>query len=145
MSYPQIVDYNEAVQHPGHAFSDPELKDGSVKENSLGLPLVLSGGFALTYTVSTAARKYAVRCFHREIPSIEKKYEAIATKLKALGSKYFVDFDFQQQGIKIRRDSYPIVRMDWVEGDPLGIWLPTLDAFRILAAENQITIERPTP
>jgi hypothetical protein len=123
MSYPQIVDYNEAVQHPSHAFFDPELKDGSVKENSLGLPLVLSGGFALTYTVSTPAHKYAVRCFHREIPSIEKKYEAIATKLKSLGSNYFVDFDFQGQGIRIRQGSYPIVRMDWVEGDPLGIWL----------------------
>lgn len=123
MSYPQIVDYNEAVQHPSHAFLDPELKDGSVKENSLGLPLVLSGGFALTYTVSTRVQKYAVRCFHREIPSIEKKYEAIATKLKALGSGYFVDFDFQERGIRIRQDRYPIVRMNWVEGDPLGIWL----------------------
>ena len=123
MSYPQIVDYNEAVQHPTHAFFDPELRGGAVKENNLGLPLVLSGGFALTYSVNTIDRKFAVRCFHREIPSLEKKYEAIAATLKGLNSPYFVDFDFQQQGIKIRRDAYPIVRMDWVEGDPLGIWL----------------------
>lgn len=123
MSYPQIIDYNEAVQHPAQAFFDSDLRDGAVKENNLGLPLALSGGFALTYTVNTAARKYAVRCFHREIPEIEKKYEAIAAKLKTVESDYFVDFDFQEQGIRIRRDAYPIVRMDWVEGDPMGIWL----------------------
>jgi hypothetical protein len=123
MAYPQIVEYNEAVQHPAQAFLDPELKSGSVKENNLGLPLVLSGGFALTYTVSTSQRKYAVRCFHREIPSIEQKYQAISKSLKSLKSAYFVNFDFQNRGIKIRQSVFPIVRMDWVDGDPLGVWL----------------------
>jgi len=123
MSYPQIIDYNEAVQHPSQTFFDADLRAGTVKENNLGLPLVLSGGFALTYSVEAAARKYAVRCFHREIPTIEKKYEAIAAKLKSLSSEYFVDFDFQERGIRIREGAYPVVRMDWVEGDPLGVWL----------------------
>jgi hypothetical protein len=61
MAYPQMVEYNEAVQNPAYSFLDKELKTGSVKENALGLPLVLGGGFALTYTVSTAKHKYAVR------------------------------------------------------------------------------------
>jgi hypothetical protein len=60
MPYPQIVEYNEAVQHPAQAFVDSELKRGSVKETNLGLPLVLSGGFALTYTLSTPSKKYTV-------------------------------------------------------------------------------------
>jgi hypothetical protein len=33
MSYPQITDYQEAVQHPAHAFIDPDLKQGAVAEN----------------------------------------------------------------------------------------------------------------
>src|SRR5882762_3333574 len=102
VSYPQIVEYNEAVQHPAQAFVDAELKQGTVKENNLGLPLVLSGGFALTYTVTTPRRKCAVRCFHREIPSIEQKYSAISKKLRASGNSFFVNFDFQKPGIKIR-------------------------------------------
>lgn len=123
MPYPQIVEYHEAVQHPSQAFIDPELKQGSVAENSLGLPLVMSGGFALTYAVTTPRRKCAVRCFHREIPAIQQKYDAIARKLHSLGNDCFVYFDFQQSGIKVRQETFPIVRMDWVEGDTLGIWL----------------------
>jgi hypothetical protein len=73
-----MVEYNEAVQHPAQAFVDLELKQGSIKENNLGLPLVMSGGFALTYTLTTVRKKHAIRCFHREIPSIEQKYNAIS-------------------------------------------------------------------
>ena len=51
--YPQIVEYNEAVQHPATAFRDPELRQGQVKVNALGLPVALSGGFALTYMMAT--------------------------------------------------------------------------------------------
>jgi hypothetical protein len=123
MPYPQIVEYHEAVQHPSQAFVDPELKQGAVAENSLGLPLVMSGGFALTYAVTTPRRKCAVRCFHREIPAIQQKYDAISKKLRSLTNGCFVYFDFQQSGINVRQQTFPIVRMDWVEGDTLGIWL----------------------
>ena len=123
MAYPQITEYLEAVQHPAQAFVDPELKQGSVAENALGLPLVMSGGFALTYAVTTPKRKCAVRCFHREIPAIQQKYNAISKKLRALTNCYFVDFDFQPSGISVRQQTFPIVRMDWVEGDTLGVWL----------------------
>src|SRR5438105_2918191 len=123
MPYPQIVEYHEAVQHPSQAFVDPELKQGAVAENNLGLPLVMSGGFALTYAVTTPRRKCAVRCFHREIPAIQQKYDAISRKLHSLTSGCFVYFDFQQAGINVRQQTFPIVRMDWVEGDTLGIWL----------------------
>jgi len=123
MSYPQITEYHEAVQHPAQAFVDPELRQGAVAENALGLPLVMSGGFALTYAVTTPHRKCAVRCFHREIPAIQQRYDAISKKLRALPNGYFVDFDFQASGISVRRQLFPIVRMDWVEGGTLGVWL----------------------
>jgi hypothetical protein len=123
MAYPQITEYLEAVQHPAQAFIDPDLKQGAVAENNLGLPLVMSGGFALTYAVTTPRRKCAVRCFHREIPAIQQKYEAISKKLRSLGNGCFVDFDFQQSGINVRQKIFPIVRMDWVEGDTLGVWM----------------------
>lgn len=123
MRYPQITEYHEAVQHPAQAFIDPDLKQGAVAENTLGLPLVMSGGFALTYAVTTPSRKSAVRCFHREIPEVQQKYAAISAKLRALANGFFVDFEFQQAGISVRRQVYPIVRMDWVEGDTLGVWL----------------------
>jgi hypothetical protein len=123
MSYPQITEYQEAVQHPVQAFTDPELRQGTVAENNLGLPLVMSGGFALTYALTTPRKKCAVRCFHREIPAIEKKYSAISKQLRSLSDGCFVDFEFQRSGISVRQQLFPIVRMDWVEGDTLGVWL----------------------
>jgi hypothetical protein len=123
MSYPQILDYNEAVQTPQYAFSDPVLQGGLVRTSPLGLPLALSGGFALTYTVEASGRKFAVRCFHREMPTIQSRYKAISAALAKLTSPYFVAFDFQPTGIRVRGQGYPIVKMDWVEGDTLGVFL----------------------
>jgi hypothetical protein len=68
--YPGIAEYNQAVQNAAVAFADPVLKTGRLATNALGLPIVLGGGFALTYTVTangskTRAQKFAVRCLSR--------------------------------------------------------------------------------
>ena len=123
MTYPQIIDYQDAVQDPRNSFSDPELKGGTVAVNPLGLPAPMSGGFVLTYTIQAGSRKYAVRCFHKEVPQVESRYSQIATKLRSLASPYFVNFDFEPNGIRINGKSYPIVKMDWVEGETLGLYL----------------------
>lgn len=122
-SYPQIIDYNEAVQAPRHAFTDPQLRLGRVRTSPMGLPLALSGGFALTYQVEAGSRRFAVRCFHRQVPTIERRYRAISSALRGLSASCFVAFDFQPEGIQIRGGHYPIVKMDWVEGDTLGAHL----------------------
>jgi serine/threonine protein kinase len=93
-----------------------------------GLPLALSGGFALTYTVQTARQKFAVRCFHREVPQAQIRYGQNSAKLRLLASPYFVHFDFQGAGIKIRGKTYPVVKMDWVEGDTLGVYLDQISS-----------------
>src|SRR5580704_17398970 len=107
-AYPQIIDYNEAVQNPATAFIDPELQQAETKENAIGLPLVLSGGFALTYMLIGAKRKIAVRCFHRQIPAVEQKYAAISRTFRSLNSRYFVGFDFLVQGIRVGRQICPV-------------------------------------
>jgi hypothetical protein len=123
MSYPQFVEYNDAVQNPSYSFIDNELKSSAIRTNALGLPLVLSGGLAYTYTASTKNKRFAVRCFQREIPAIEFKYSHISRTLVSLNSPYFVGFRFQRSGIKVKDGVFPIVVMDWIEGDPLGVWL----------------------
>jgi hypothetical protein len=96
-----------------------------VATTPLGLPLALSGGFALTYTVQVGRRKLAVRCFHKEVPDAQNRYAKISAKLRSLSSSgYFVSFDFQQQGIRIKGATYPIVKMEWAEGQTLGLcWI----------------------
>ena len=83
----------------------------------------MSGGFVLTYTVKTGSKQYAVRCFHREVPNAETRYSKISSKLRALGSPYFVNFDFQPKGVLVQGKFYPIVKMDWAPGETLGLYL----------------------
>lgn len=123
MAYPSLEQYNQAFQFHSKLLTDPELKSGTVATTGWGLPHAISGGFALTYTIKTGAKKYAVRCFHRESKALERRYEAISKKIANLRSPYFLDFQFQPQGIKVEGSPYPIVKMAWAKGETLGEFL----------------------
>ena len=123
MTYPQCTDYQSAVQNPELCFVDPELRTGNVRTTPLGLPYALSGGFALTYTIESGSKKFAVRCFHREVPDIQSRYEMISKRLKALNSNFFVDFEYVDRGIIVNKGKYPVVKMRWVEGLTLGDYI----------------------
>ena len=118
-----MIDLQAAVQDPRNTFADPELKAGKVAETPSGLPMALGGTFALTYMVRSGHRKLAIRCFHREVPQAQNRYAKISTKLRSLTSPYFVNFEFQPQGIRVLRQQFPIVKMDWAEGETLGVYL----------------------
>ncbi len=120
MAYPSLEQYQEALQHPQTAFADPQLAKGRIRTSNLGPPVVISGGFALTYSVETGTTKYAVRCFHREAKGLERRYAAISQKLKGISSPYFVDFEFQPRGVKLNASVYPVVKMAWASGETLG-------------------------
>ena len=120
MAYPSFEQYNQAFQAHARLLTDPELKNGVVATTGLGLPLAISGGFALTYTIKSGPKKYAVKCFHRESKALEKRYVAISQRLAQLSSPYFIDFQFQPQGIRVGGVAYPIVKMAWAQGETIG-------------------------
>jgi hypothetical protein len=119
MRFPSADRYNEAVQNPAVFFVDSELKRRRVQTDALGLPEVLSGGFAYTYRLTGVTGDLAVRCFHREIPELFERYRAISTFLHSLGSRFFVDFAFVERGILMDGAHLPVVSMRWVEGETL--------------------------
>lgn len=123
MAYPTLEQYNQALSAHGTLLADPDLRAGTLAKSGLGLPLAISGGFALTYTVSTGRGKFAVRCFHRESKGLERRYAAISKKLASLRSPYFLDFQFQPQGIRVDGAAYPVVKMAWASGATLGEFL----------------------
>lgn len=121
MSYPSFEEYTDALRlPPGAVFQDPALASGTVRKGAAGVPFARSGNFALTYEVRSNGSRYAVRCFHKESDSLERRYEAIARKLRAAASAYFVDFDFQPAGIRTESGQYPVVKMAWAEGSTLA-------------------------
>lgn len=121
--YPTMDQYNDTVQHPSTAFSDAVLKSSKIKTNAMGLPMALGGGFALTYTATAGSKKYAVRCFHKEAKELDLRYGKIDNALKAVSSSYFVGFEYQKTGVLVLGNRFPIVKMDWVDGATLGVFL----------------------
>jgi hypothetical protein len=123
VAYPSLEQYQEALQNPKLALTDPLLSRGTVETTGLGMPLAMCGGFALTYSIVAAGNKYAVRCFHRQSNALETRYASISTKLRSVSAPYFVAFDFQPKGVRVNGALYPVVKMEWSAGDTLGEFL----------------------
>ncbi|HEY8506681.1 MAG TPA: hypothetical protein VIL46_19010, partial [Gemmataceae bacterium] len=136
MSWPLSQDYNEALQDPGTAFADAELRRGEVVSNALGLPAPRSGNFADVYQVRCpGGAAWAVKCFTREVPGLRERYAHIDAHLRKANLPFSVGFRFLEQGVRVRGRWYPLLKMQWVEGLTLNEFLrdyrgqaPLLDA-----------------
>ena len=123
---PNLSDYMQAFQHPNFILSDRELASCQCPQDQQGQPIVQSGGFALTFQLKGASKRWAVRCFHREVKDRDRRYSAISAKLNEPAIKqsgYFVDFAYQATGVTVKGQKYPIVKMSWANGVTLGSFL----------------------
>jgi hypothetical protein len=123
MAWPTPQDYNEALQNPHLNLTDSELRAGSPELTPLGLPRAISGGFASVYRLHSGGRDWAVRCFLREVPDQQERYAAIGRHLAAAKLSSTVGFAFLPDGISVAGQSYPILKMEWVGGEPLERWI----------------------
>ncbi len=119
MAWPSPQDYSEAVQNPRTAFYDLELQQGSPQLNRLGLPRPRSGSFATVYKILSGTRNWAVRCFLHPVSDQQERYGEISAHLAKIRLPYLVQFNFLTQGIKVPKQVCPILKMEWVEGEPL--------------------------
>ena len=119
MAWPTPQDYQEAMQNPRTALGNPELQTGRVEEDQLGLPRPISGGFASVYKVFCSSKTWAVRCFLKEFLDQQQRYAAISKQLAISKFSFATHFEFFQQGIRIRGTWYPVVKMEWIQGESL--------------------------
>lgn len=124
MNWPTHTDYQDAIQSPQLVFQEEELKGGTIANDMLGMPKVMSGNFASVYEITTAqGKRYAIRCFVRQVANQQVRYNLLTRHLQALSLPSLVGFDFQLRGIRVKNDWYPIVKMDWVVGVPMHIYV----------------------
>ena len=142
MPWPLSQDYNEAIQTPTQCFSDPELRQGEAVCNAMGMPVPCSGNFADVYAVQAGQRKWAVKCFTRQIPGLKERYAEVSKYLQQVKLPFMVDFQFLEQGIRVRGTWYPILKMQWVEGFPLNDFVrDNLDKPQVLQTLCQIWLK----
>lgn len=118
-----MSDYQEAIQNPARCFSDAALIAGTPKVNALGLPVPVTGGFCSVYQVTSAKSRWAVRCFLHDFADQQDRYAEISGYLKRKRPRQMVDFDYLAEGIRIRKQWHPVLKMEWVDGDTLDQWV----------------------
>jgi hypothetical protein len=123
MALPRGDEYNQAVQNPGISFADSELKSCQVETTPLGLPKPYSGGFTTTYKLRGSSRNWAVRCFTREIKDLQQRYQSIGNFLSQKNCSFLVDAKYLQNGIRISGTYHPIIKMNWLDGEPLNAYI----------------------
>jgi len=121
MNWPTSQDYNEAIQNSTTAMSDPDLKSGEATLNSMGLPVPRSGNFADVYQFKGAdGTMWALKCFTRHVPGLQERYTNIHDYLGQAKLPFTVGFQYLAEGVRIRGQWYPILKMEWVEGFTLN-------------------------
>ena len=124
MQYPSFAEYADALQLKlDVVLADPVLARGTLLRRASGLPVAHGGTFALTFEIETDQRKYALRCFHKRLDALHERYDAITKHLAGVKGPYLVACQFQPQGITTESGTYPIVRMDWVDGQSLAAFV----------------------
>jgi hypothetical protein len=124
-AWPDLTEYHEAVQHPQKAFADPGLRAVTLELDRFGMPKPATGGNAVVYKANKPGgflsfeKTWAIRCFLRPISDHAERYEAISKHLRKVRLPYDVNFQFLKQGIQIRSNWFPIVKMQWAKGDLL--------------------------
>ena len=127
-TWPDLTEYHEAVQHPQEAFADPGLRVVTLELDRFGMPKPATGGNAVVYKAKEPGfllfkKTWAIRCFLRPISDHAERYEAISKHLRKVRLPYDVNFQFLKQGIKIRANWFPVVKMQWADGDLLHSYI----------------------
>jgi len=117
--YPTPGDYQEALQVPEVAFTDPELQRATPEVNTLGLPRAITGAFAAVFPLHHQGQRWAVKCFLTDVEDQRTRYRAIADHLEEAHLPYAVPFDYQPKGVRVDGRTFPIVKMAWVPGQSL--------------------------
>jgi len=118
MKYPLRTDYETVVKYPDRFIYDGILQQGKPVKQKQNQNFLLShnGGKAVVYEIQTNPKKYALKCWIEDLGDLKIRYKAIDAYLKTVQLPYFVDFAYQEQGILVNGQRFPIIRMEWVDG-----------------------------
>ena len=142
MQYPLISEYIEAIRLAADNFDKlshlQPLLDGN------GTPMMSSGNFAVVFKMydPQAHKDVAVKCFLKEQEGRAESYQLIAQELAYTSSSFLTPFRYLDKELFVESQStndeeFPVVLMDWVEGETLDRYIQSHladpNALRLLA------------
>lgn len=119
VAWPSPQDYNEAIQNPAFSFANSPLALTEPELNLIGLPKPSSGNFASVYRLFSDEGEWAVRCFLQPMSDQQERYAALSQRLAEVNFPQLVKFEFLPEGIRVHNHWFPILKMEWVNGESL--------------------------
>lgn len=123
--YPTITEYKDAIRQSSVTFRTMAALEPVYQPD--GELTFSSGNFAVVFKMrNTAAGNFkAIKCFTREVEGRRERQRAIAEYLNGIQSSYLVHFEWLDEELWVESDQteqreFPVVVMDWVEGETLG-------------------------
>jgi DnaJ-class molecular chaperone len=115
-NWPTLADYQSAINTPS-CFLDSDLQQAKVSSS------LIQGTNTFVYQMQHNNKSWAVRFFLKEIIDQENRYTTLSKYLKSIWIPNLVNFSYLAQGIQINGKSFPIVKMDWVQGVKLNDYI----------------------
>jgi hypothetical protein len=127
-SWPTAANFSAVLQNPRMAFRDAELQQVRIQLDQNRQPRVRAGNFANVYQATDpGGKRRAIRVFTSACAERRERYQAIAEYLASRRLACLVSFTYTDRGIRSAGDGkfYPLVTMDWVDGENLQDWVRT--------------------
>jgi serine/threonine protein kinase len=116
---PSCEDYEISINVP-RLIKCPKLQNGHVEKNAVGTTINYVGGFCIVFPFyKSNGEKTAVRCWIASVENAQERTRRIAEELKKVNLPYFVNFEYEADGIATNSGVQPIVLMDWVNANSL--------------------------
>ena len=142
MQYPLISEYIDAIRLAADNFDKLSHLQPVLDGN--GTPMMSSGNFAVVFKMydPQAHKDVAVKCFLKEQEGRAESYQLIAQELAYTSSSFLTPFRYLDKEIFVESQStndeeFPVVLMDWVEGETLDRYIQSHladpNALRLLA------------
>ncbi len=124
---PDSVAFTDAIQTPGlfHP-SVGKVSNGKLKMSPLGIPMPISGNFAVVFQTQVGKHRYALRCFSKPAGDQAERFEKISLHLAPHASKYFVHFKYHPEGLRVGKQWQPLMVMEWSKGASLEAHIESL-------------------
>lgn len=116
---PSCEDYEIAI-NDSRLIKCSKLQNGHVEKNAIGTIINYVGGFCIVFPYYMSdGEKVAVRCWIASVENAQERAKRISESLKNINLPYFVNFEYETDGIATNSGVQPIVLMDWVNANPL--------------------------
>ena len=117
-NYPTIGEYNQLIQKKGGNAFRSLYGINLIPSRTTPIKVYLfgSGAFAAVFKGSMDGRIYAIRCFLSAEYETINRYKSICSYLKNISSSWKTECEFIEDEISINGNSYPILKMEWMNG-----------------------------